>query len=61
MIDRLNAVLLAELAATRDARARRSCDARLAVTVRLVDARRDLGRLHSVALGEAVGSACSRP
>lgn len=60
VIDRLNAGLLTELAETRDARARRSCDARLAVTVRLVDARRGLDRLHSGALSEAVGSACSR-
>ncbi|MEU3628875.1 chorismate mutase [Amycolatopsis coloradensis] len=59
VIDRLNAGLLTELAATRDARARPSCDARLAVTARLVDARRGLDRLHSVALGESVRSACS--
>lgn len=61
VIDRLNAGLLSELAETRDARARRSCDARLAVTVRLTDARRGLDRLHSVALGESVQSACARP
>ncbi|AUI63719.1 chorismate mutase [Amycolatopsis sp. BJA-103] len=61
VIDRLNAGLLAELAATRSARARPSCDARLAVTVRLVDARRDLDRLHAGALGEAVRSACAQP
>ncbi|MFE6617207.1 chorismate mutase [Amycolatopsis sp. NPDC057786] len=61
VIDRLNAGLLSELAETRDARARRSCDARLAVTVRLTDARRGLDRLHSVALGESVRSACARP
>ncbi|OKJ94355.1 chorismate mutase [Amycolatopsis sp. CB00013] len=60
VIDRLNAGLLTELAETRDARARRSCDARLAVTVRLADARRGLDRLHSGALSEAVRSACSR-
>ncbi|WP_037316807.1 chorismate mutase [Amycolatopsis orientalis] len=61
VIDRLNAGLLTELAQTRDARARRSCEARLGVTVRLVDARRELDRLHSAALGDAVRSACSRP
>ncbi|WP_410653501.1 chorismate mutase [Amycolatopsis sp. cmx-4-54] len=61
VIDRLNAGLLAELAETRDARARRSCDVRLAVTVRLTDARRGLDRLHSEALTESVGSACARP
>ncbi len=61
VIDRLDTGLLSELAATAEARARRSCDVRLAVTVRLVDARHALDRLHSVALGEAVQSACSRP
>ncbi|MEV6910340.1 chorismate mutase [Amycolatopsis sp. NPDC051071] len=61
VIDRLNAGLLAELAATSDARARPPCDVRLAVTVRLVDARHDLDRLHSGALGEAVRSACAQP
>ncbi|MFI9455952.1 chorismate mutase [Amycolatopsis sp. NPDC052450] len=61
VIDRLNAGLLAELGSTRDARTRRSCDMRLAGTVRLTDARRGLDRLHSVALGESVRSACSRP
>ncbi|GAB3721090.1 chorismate mutase [Amycolatopsis oliviviridis] len=61
VIDRLNTGLLTELAATRDARARRSCDVRLAVTVRLVDAGRGLDRLHSVALGESVRSACTHP
>ncbi|MFD6071706.1 chorismate mutase [Amycolatopsis lurida] len=60
VIDRLNAGLLSELAETRDARARRSCDVRLAVTVRLTDARRELDRLHSGALAESVRSACVR-
>lgn len=60
VIDRLNAGLLTELASTRDARARRSCDARLAVTVRLVATRRGLDRLHSGALSESVRSACVR-
>lgn len=61
VIDRLNAGLLTELAATLDARARRSCDVRLAVTVRLTDARRGLDPLHSGALSESVRSACTRP
>ncbi|WP_039924507.1 chorismate mutase [Amycolatopsis decaplanina] len=60
VIDRLNAGLLTELAVTLDARTRRSCDVRLAVTVRLVDARRGLDRLHSGALSESVRSACRR-
>jgi chorismate mutase len=59
VIDRLNTGLLAELAATRDSRARPSCDVRLAVTVGLVDARRRLNLLHETALGEAVQSACT--
>lgn len=59
VIDQLNTGLLAALAATRDSRARLSCDARLAVTVGLIDMQRELGRLHERALGEAVQSACT--
>lgn len=59
VIDRLNTGLLAELAETRDTRARPSCDVRLVVTVGLVDAKRRLDLLHETALNEAVQSACT--
>ncbi|MEC3978770.1 chorismate mutase [Amycolatopsis sp. H20-H5] len=58
VIDRLNTGLLDTLAATRQTRAARTCELRLAVNVRTVDVVRHLDRLHASALSESVGSAC---
>ncbi|MCU1686137.1 MAG: chorismate mutase [Amycolatopsis sp.] len=59
VLDRLNAGLLAEFAATRATRAGRTCGVRLAVTVRLVTWQRRLDALHHKALTNAVPSVCA--
>ena len=58
MIDRLNAALLNELAATRSARAARSCPLRQLTTARLVEVVRHLDALHARALDTAVATSC---
>lgn len=58
VIDRLNAGLLSELAATRDLRASRWCPAEQVVTLHLVDFARHLDTLHARALGQAVQPTC---
>ncbi|WP_091299267.1 chorismate mutase [Amycolatopsis xylanica] len=58
IIDRLNAGLLDQFAATVAVRASHTCDLRLVITTRVVDLRRHLDRLHQRALVEAVQSVC---
>ncbi|WP_370946898.1 chorismate mutase [Amycolatopsis sp. cg5] len=58
IIDRLNAGLLDQFAATVTVRAGHTCELRLVITTRVVDLRRHLDRLHQRALVEAVQSVC---
>lgn len=58
VIDRLNAGLLDQFAATQVMRASHRCDLHLAVATKVSDLRRHLDRLHQGALKEAVQSVC---
>lgn len=58
VIDRLNAGLLDELAATSDTRARPWCGGGLAVAIVATDRRLHLDRLHERALRRSLDSAC---
>jgi chorismate mutase len=58
IIDRINGELLGELADTARTRAGRECDARLMLSVRVVELREHFDRLHREGLGRAVWSVC---
>lgn len=61
VIDRINAGLLDELAATAGTRARPWCGGGLAVAVAVTDHRLHLDRLHERALRRSLDSACTSP
>lgn len=58
VIDRLNASLLTELAATQPVRMSRACPIRQRVAAQVVDVVRHLDALHARALDEAVSATC---
>jgi chorismate mutase len=59
VIDRINAGLLDQLAATRSIRASRTCGLSLAATVSAISLQRSLDRLHREAFHGAVRSVCA--